>query len=79
METLTTAALVFGLTQKIKDFGWAKGNALAVIAVIIGAVATYIQYVSPEAWEHVSLIAVSLGVTGGVSYVNEKAKTSPSA
>jgi len=72
METLTVGAFVLGMTQLIKDTGLVKGQALKVLAVLIGGVATYVSIYHAGIWDQISILLISLGVTGSVSFVNER-------
>lgn len=73
-STLTIAAFVLGMTQVIKDGGFITGQWLKLVAVALGAFATFLSLYYPELWQQLSAILVSVGVTGSVSFVNEQTK-----
>lgn len=71
-NALTIGAFVFGLTQMIKETGYVKGEWLKLVAIVLGAIGTFISMYYPEMWQQLSAILIAVGVTGGVSFTNEK-------
>lgn len=72
METLTVSAFVLGMTQLVKDSGFVTGQWLKLVAVVLGAFATFVSMNYPDVWQQLSNILLAVGVTGTVSFLNEK-------
>ena len=71
-STITIGAFVLGVTQIIKDFGLDRGQYLKLIAILLGALAMYLTVYRPETWETVSSICLAAGITGSVSFIDER-------
>lgn len=71
-STITIGAFVLGVTQIIKDFGLVRGQYLKLVAVLLGALAMYLTVYRPETWETVSSICLAAGITGSVSFIDER-------
>ena len=71
-STITIGAFVLGVTQIIKDFGLVRGQYLKLVAVLLGALAMYLTVHRPETWEAVSSICLAAGITGSVSFIDER-------
>lgn len=74
MDTLTIGAFVVGTTQLIKDYGVVQGKSLQLVAIGLGAIATYLTQYQPELWAQISTLLLAIGATGAVSFVDERVK-----
>lgn len=74
MDSLTIGAFVVGFTQIIKDHGLVQGKALQLVAIALGAVATYLTQYQPDLWNSLSTVLLAVGATGAVSFVDERIK-----
>jgi len=71
-ETLTVTAFVLGMTQVVKDLGWVSGQYLKLFAFVLGGFAAFVTLHYPEVWAQLSDVLIAVGVTGGVSFVDER-------
>ncbi len=71
-NTLTITAFVLGMTQVVKDLGWLSGQPLKLLAIVLGGFATFVTLYYPEVWEQLTAVLIAVGVTGGVSFVDER-------
>ena len=71
-NTLTITAFVLGMTQIVKDMGWVSGQYLKLVAFALGGFATLVTMYYPEVWASLSEVFIAVGVTGGVSFVDER-------
>jgi hypothetical protein len=71
-ETLTIGTFVLGMTQLIKDSGYVQGKMLQLVAVVLGAFATLASIYYPDVWAQLSGILLAAGITGTVSFADEK-------
>lgn len=74
METLSIGAFVIGSTQIIKSLGILPKSLTPVIAILIGAGATYLSMYQVDLWQQMSLFLIGLTTTGLVSFGKEVTK-----
>ena len=71
METLSIGAFVVGATQIIKAMGIFPSKFTPIVAILLGAGATYISLNQVELWTQISMFLIGLTATGLVSFGKE--------
>jgi len=71
METLSIGAFVVGICQILKNLELFPKKYTQLVAVAIGAAATYVSLYQPELWKGLSEFLIGLTATGLVSFAIE--------